>query len=74
MRRRRKQMADLKSSNLQSADYSPETNSLTITFRGGGRYSYADVPESVYAGLLAAPSPGSYFASTIKDKYSFTKE
>jgi hypothetical protein len=67
-------MAQLKSSNLDSADYSAETQSMTIVFRGGGRYSYADVPESVYAGLLAAPSPGSYFASTIKDKFSFVKE
>jgi hypothetical protein len=67
-------MADLRSSNLASADYAPETQSMTIVFKGGGRYSYADVPESVYAGLLAAPSPGSYFAQNVKDKYSFVKE
>ena len=67
-------MADLRSSNLASADYSAETQSMTVVFKNGGRYSYADVPEAVYAGLLAAPSPGGYFASTIKDKFSFTKE
>jgi hypothetical protein len=67
-------MAQLKSSNLDSADYSAETQEMTIVFKGGGRYSYADVPESVYAGLLSAPSPGGYFAQNVKDKYSFVKE
>jgi hypothetical protein len=67
-------MPDLRSSNLQSADYSAETQSMTVVFKNGGRYTYADVPESVYAGLLSAPSPGGYFAANVKDKFSFTKE
>jgi len=67
-------MADLNSSNLASAEYSAETQSMTIVFKGGGRYAYAGVPEAVYLELLGAPSPGKFFASAIKDKYSFVKE
>lgn len=66
-------MPDLKSSNLASANYEAETQSLTITFKGSGTYTYADVPETVYMGLLAASSPGGYFAENIKDKYTFTR-
>ncbi len=66
-------MPELKSSNIASADYSEETRALTITFRSGGVYIYADMPETKYAGLLAAPSPGRYFDAEIKGKYSFTR-
>ncbi len=66
-------MPELKSSNLASADYSEETKALTVTFRSGGTYTYADVPETVYAGLMAAPSPGRYLDAEIKNKYSFTR-
>ena len=66
-------MPQLRSSNLNSAEYDAETRQLTIQFKGGGVYTYADVDESVYEGLLAAPSPGAYFAANIKDTFSFTK-
>jgi KTSC domain-containing protein len=66
-------MPALKSSNLASAEYDAETQSLTITFKSGATYTYSDVSETIYEGLLSAASPGSYFASNIRDAYSFTK-
>ena len=66
-------MPALRSSNLASCDYSPETRTLSVTFKGGGTYSYADVDEATFNGLLSAASPGRYFAENIKDTFSFTK-
>jgi len=66
-------MPQLRSSNLQSADYDAETQTLTIVFKGGGVYTYADVDQGTYDGLLAAPSPGKYFAGQIKDVFTFTR-
>jgi hypothetical protein len=66
-------MPELKSSNLSAAEYDPEAKLMVVTFRGGSVYTYADVPETVYEGLLSSPSPGGYFANQIKDKFSFTR-
>ncbi len=66
-------MPALRSSNLASADYSPETRTLSITFKSGSVYTYADVDEATYGELISAPSPGVYFAQQIKDKFTFTK-
>jgi hypothetical protein len=66
-------MPTLRSSNLNSAEYNAETQTLTIQFKGGSTYTYADVDQGTYDGLLAAPSPGKYFAERIKDTFSFTK-
>lgn len=63
----------LNSSNLASADYDAETRALTIVFKGGGVYTYADVDESVYQGLLSSQSPGGYFATNIKGVYTWEK-
>jgi len=67
-------MPALRSSNLSScSDYNKETQSFSITFKSGSVYTYSDVPETVYEGLLSAPSAGSYFAANIKDQFSFVK-
>ncbi len=61
------------STNLQSAEYDPETRVLSITFKRGVSYSYADVDEATYNSLLSAGSPGAYFAANIRDKFSYQK-
>lgn len=66
-------MPALRSSNLASAEYNEETKTLTITFKSGSSYTYSGVDQEVYDGLLSAASPGTYFASQIKDKFSFAK-
>lgn len=45
------------------------TGTLTLTFKSGHTYTYQDVPRSVYQGLLAAQSPGSYYHQNIKGAY-----
>ena len=46
---------------------------LEITFRIGGVYHYAGVPEEIYQELLTSPSQGRYFDQQIKHKYPYTK-
>ena len=66
-------MPELRSSNLASAEYDVQTRALTITFKSGSAYTYSEVEQATYEGLLTAPSPGAYFAQHIKDQHSFTK-
>jgi uncharacterized protein len=66
-------MPALRSSNLHSVEYDPETRVMEISFKRGSIYTYADVDQGTYDSLMAAASPGAYFATNIKDKFSFTK-
>ncbi len=66
-------MPNLRSSNLASADYDSDTRLLEITFKSGGTYTYENVDEGTFDGLMAAPSPGVYFFDHIKDKFKYTK-
>ncbi|TLN26716.1 KTSC domain-containing protein [bacterium] len=61
-------MVPVSSSNLVSVGYDPATQTLRVQFKLGC-YDYTGVPESVYRGLLGAPSKGEYHAARIK--YSF---
>ncbi len=55
---------------LSSAQYDPDTQSLTVTFKGGGSsYTYPNVPPEVYEQLLTADSPGRFWRDSIKDVY-----
>jgi len=68
----------VQSSQLHSVGFDSATNTLEIQFlnktgQPGSVYLYSNVPESVYKGLMEAPSAGSYFASSIKGVYNFTK-
>ena len=60
-------LVPVSSSNLRAVGYDPETRKLQVAFRNGGLYEYSGVPESVYAGLMAAGSHGSYFDAYIKN-------
>ena len=67
-------MPSLRSSSITFADFTPGddsglTGELTLTFASGLSYTYPDVPKSVYDGLLAAGSAGSYYNSVIKPQY-----
>ncbi len=63
----------VKSSNIDSIAYDPDTSEMQVRFRGGGTYSYAKVPQTVVDGLMNADSVGSHFHQHIKGKYDFTK-
>lgn len=61
------------SSNLRSVGYDSSTSTLEVEFNDGSIYQYSGVPSSVYQGLMAASSHGSYLHAHIKDRYPYRK-
>jgi hypothetical protein len=61
------------SSNISRVGYDADAKQLTVHFKGGGRYSYAGVPDEVYKALLAADSKGGYFHTHIRGEFEATK-
>ena len=59
----------VRSSNIRSIGYEPETRALEVEFHSGGVYQYSGVPENVHHGLMRAASKGAYFHDHIKDRY-----
>ena len=63
----------VESSNLESVGWDGNGN-LYVRFKEtkysrARTYWYKGVPESVYQGLLAAPSKGKYFHANVRDRY-----
>ncbi len=58
------------SSMIQSAGYDAQSQTLDVEFKNGRIYSYANVPQSEYDGLMGASSAGKFFLSNIKGVYS----
>ncbi|MFD1885334.1 KTSC domain-containing protein [Paenibacillus wenxiniae] len=54
------------SSNLSEVGYDATTSTLYVRFHNSGAYAYSNVPESIYNGLMAAASHGSYFDTNVK--------
>ena len=67
-------MPRVDSTAVERVDYTPGSRTLDIWFRGGGRYSYFDVPPEAYQALLAAPSVGAFVNLHVKDHYRFEEE
>jgi hypothetical protein len=65
--------SELESSFLSRADYNQLDKSLTVSFKNGSKFSYQDVPQSVYEELSVAEKPSGYFNSKIKDGFNFRK-
>jgi hypothetical protein len=61
------------SSNLRSVGYDKASMTLEIEFNSGGVYQYYSVPETIYNGLMNAPSHGKYFHQHIKDVYRYNR-
>ena len=64
----------VKSSNLSSVGYDPETETMEIEFTNGRIYRYEKVPEWIYRDLIDPKLPiskGHYFATAIKKNYQF---
>ncbi len=64
-------MPELNSSMISEVEYNEPLKRLAVTFRKTGKVyrNSVDVPQSVYDGLLAAPSAGKYYNEVIKGKY-----
>lgn len=54
---------------IERVGYDDKTRTLSIWFRGGRRYVYADVPRSVFDELCRAGSAGRFLSETIKGRY-----
>jgi hypothetical protein len=63
----------VRSRDLALIGYDKEALILEIVFRAGGVYRYQGVPESVFHGMMAAPSHGTYFQNHVKSQYPFVK-
>jgi hypothetical protein len=63
----------VRSSLLLTVGYDEGDSLLEIQFKNSGTYRYEGVPSSVYQGLMAAESKGSYFDKNIRNKYPFRK-
>ena len=63
----------LSSSNLASATFDPDTDTLTIEFNSGDSYDYFNVPQNVYRSLTLAGSAGDYFNRNIKGRYGYSR-
>jgi len=64
------------SSNLAQIAYDPDNMELWITFLNGGMYSYSNVSEELYRGLLTSASKGRFFHRNIKtdpNRYPFVR-
>lgn len=68
-------MKTVKSKNIKSIHYTPETKVLEVTFHAGGHvYHYHNVPNHVYTAFENAKSHGEHFAEHIKNKYVTKKK
>ena len=61
----------VKSSNVHSVGYEPETKSLFVCFHGGSLYQYHNVPLAIHAAMMNADSVGRFFNSMVKPNYKF---
>jgi hypothetical protein len=61
-----------RSSAIERVGYNDQTRRLSIWFKGGRRYVYADVPREVYDELCNAGSAGRAVNDLVKGRYSCT--
>ncbi len=66
-------MAAEKEFNLNTTSYNAETKVLTVTFKDGKKYDYADVPQTVVDEMDKAESKGNFFNKNIRGKYKHSK-
>lgn len=65
------EMTPVKSSNIAAVGY--KDGKMQIQFKGGGLYSYNNVPVDVFERLKKAPSVGKFFHRNVKGVYPFIK-
>jgi hypothetical protein len=65
---------DLDSSAIAKAAFDEEAMTLDLWYKGGDRYRYFKVPESVFDALLTAASAGEFVNREIKPRYRYEIE
>lgn len=63
---------DTDSSNVKRVGYHEHSRTLCVQFNSGGLYSYMEVPNEHFVGLVHAPSIGRYLNDVIKS-FPYTK-
>jgi hypothetical protein len=74
--RNKMQMPDMipsQSSQIASFGYDANSQTLHVTFKRGGHYSYSGVPTEKLERMKAADSHGGFLHSEIKPHHPFTK-
>ena len=61
------EMTLVSSSAIRALSYDGYT--LSVEFHNSGSYDHPGVPESVYRGLMSAPSIGAFYNRYIRGKY-----
>lgn len=61
------------SSNIMSAGYDPESETLEIEFHNGAVYQYYNVSAHLYEQFQSAPSKGQFFSMYIKNAVPFSR-
>ena len=64
----------VQSSSVSSVGYDRDSSTLEIEFLNGSVYQYFGVPESIFNGLMNAPSKGTFFDQFVKKAgYSYAR-
>lgn len=61
------------STNVQGAEYDPDTQQLTVSFLGGNAGYYSSVPSEEADAFERAASPGSYVHAYLKTRFPWTR-
>lgn len=59
------------SSHIEEVEYHRDINEMLVAFRGGDQYRYTGVPEPIFIAWQAAPSPGKFFHSQVKNRFNY---
>ena len=64
----------VQSSSVSSVGYDQDSSTLEIEFLNGSIYQYFGVPESIFDGLMNAPSKGKFLDQFVKKAgYSYAR-
>lgn len=63
----------VKSANIRSVGYDPQSATLEVEFTSGDIYQYFNVPEHLYRGLMNASAYGQFLNDYIRNSYRYQK-
>ena len=67
-------MVTVNSTNIDSVGYNADTQTLTVKFKVSGQtYEYLNVPQTLYEGLMASESKGTYLNENIRSQFAYRR-
>jgi hypothetical protein len=64
-------MEAIVSSNIESAGYDADAETLHVKFKNGGLYKYKSVPVQLYKDFMESESKGKFFFKEIRNKFEY---